>query len=77
MRGELDSRRMDSRIKGRQALEKTLRLLIIRLNRYGEHRARSARDARWAAGAIATLRALLDEQDSDAAAALGEIHEQL
>jgi hypothetical protein len=73
---ELDGRRMHSRIKGRPAIEQTLRLLIIRLNRYGEHRARSARDAMWAACAIDTLRALLDEQDTDATEALSELHEE-
>lgn len=58
---ELDGRRLPSRIRGRQALERSLRLLLIRAHRYGEHRAGSAADRLWAGAVIDRLRALLHD----------------
>ncbi len=44
-----------SRIKGRQALVRSLRGLLIRVHRFGRGRARSPEDVRWAARTIDAL----------------------
>jgi hypothetical protein len=37
------------RVKGRPALVRSLRALLLRVHRYGRHRARTADERRWAA----------------------------
>jgi hypothetical protein len=56
---ELDSRRCPSRVKGKPALVKSMRALLIRTHRFANHRARSASDVLWAAAVIDALTATL------------------
>jgi hypothetical protein len=42
-------------VKGRPAIVKSLRALLIRTHRFGRHRARTADDIRWAARLIDAL----------------------
>ena len=48
-----------SRIKGRPALVRSLRGLLLRVHRFGRHRARSRQDMQWAAVRIDALDAAL------------------
>jgi hypothetical protein len=57
---EVDGRSMSSRVKGRQAIERSMRALIIRVHRFGTRRTHSAADRLWSARAIDTLTDLLD-----------------
>ena len=56
---ELDSRRCPSRVKGRPAIVKSLRALLLRTHRFGRHRARTADDIRWAGALVAALTSAL------------------
>ena len=56
---ELDSRRLPSRVRGRQTLERRIRALIIAVGRFSRLRTLTAGDAHWAARAIDELRELL------------------
>lgn len=58
---DVAGREMTTRVRGRAALERSLRLLLIRTHRYGRHRARTAADRQWCARAIDGLTALLCE----------------
>jgi hypothetical protein len=51
--------RIPRRVVGRQALEKNIRGLIVRVVRFNQHRARSAADALWSARVIDELRAMV------------------
>lgn len=51
--------RQPRRVVGRPAIERSIRGLIIRTGRFGEHRASSASDRHWAAQVIDALRDLL------------------
>lgn len=48
MRG-VDGRKMRTRVKGRPALVKSLGALLVRVTRFGQHRARTPDDRQWAA----------------------------
>lgn len=58
---ESDGRRLVSRVRGRQALERSLRLLLIRAHRFGRHRARTTAEREWAARLIDGLSAILSD----------------
>jgi hypothetical protein len=58
---EADGRRLVSRVKGRPALEKRIRRLLVAAHRYGRHRACSRADVLWYAKAIDGLQALLQD----------------
>jgi hypothetical protein len=48
-----------SRVKGRPAILKSLRLLLIRVHRFGTLRARSEQDKAWAARTLDALEGTL------------------
>ena len=52
---EVDGRRVVSRVKGRAALEKRLRALLVACHRFGRARANTAVDRQWAAIVIDRL----------------------
>ena len=54
-----------SRIKGRPALVKRLRLLLIAVHRYGRGRARRAEDLAWSARVIDSLTTALETATGD------------
>ena len=56
---ELDGPRLHTRIKGRAAIERSPRLLLIRVHRFGRGRARDRADVAWCARTIDALTALL------------------
>ena len=58
---ELNGRRSPSRVRGRPALEKALRRVLLRTHRYARHRATSRRDLLWSARVIDGLDALLED----------------
>lgn len=60
---ELDSRRLPSRVRGRQALQRRHHALHLAVLRFGTHRARSAAEACWAGRVADGLRALLDTDE--------------
>ena len=55
----LGSRRVVSRVTGRQAIERSLRALLIRVARFHQHRAQTSIDRQWSARVMDTLRVLL------------------
>jgi hypothetical protein len=57
---EVDGRRMVSRVKGRAALEKRARGLLLAVHRFGRCRAATRGDQLWTARAIDALAALLE-----------------
>jgi hypothetical protein len=57
---ELNSRRTLSRVRGRAALERRLRGLLVSVHRFGRARATTASERQWAAHTIDGLHALLD-----------------
>ena len=61
---ELDSRRTLSRVQGRAALERSIRLLLIRCHRFARLRANTEADLRWAGKVIDQLAPLLYDRDS-------------
>jgi hypothetical protein len=74
---ELDGRRLHRRIVGRVAIERSIRSLMLRVARFGQHRARSASDRLWSAAVMDSLQALLREpRADDTADALAEMHEE-
>jgi hypothetical protein len=58
----LPGRDVRHRVKGRPALERSLRRLLIRVERFGRHRARTPEDMRWCARTIDALSSLLEPQ---------------
>lgn len=62
---DLDGRRLHSRVTGRAALVRSLRGLLIRGHRFGESRARTRDDLRWAARLVDGLTATLDTVTRD------------
>ena len=58
---EADGPRLVSRVKGRAAIERSIRLLVIRVHRFGRARAVTAADVSWCARAIDGLQALLTD----------------
>ena len=52
--------RLPRRVQGRDAIEQALRRLLIRVTRFGEHRARTAGDRLWACRVADEIKALLD-----------------
>lgn len=52
-----------SRIKGRGALIRSLRGLVIRVGRYAQHRAQPGTEQQWAARLFDALRVTLHEAD--------------
>jgi hypothetical protein len=48
-----------SRVKGRPVLERRTRALLIAVTRFGEHRARTTDERRWAATMAGSLSILL------------------
>jgi hypothetical protein len=56
---ELDRRWLVTRVKGRQALERRVRALLIAVHRFARCRATSRDDLRWCARTIDGLEALL------------------
>jgi hypothetical protein len=52
---EVDGRRLVSRVKGRAALEKRLRALLVSVHRFGRCRAATEADRQWTARAIDRL----------------------
>lgn len=61
---ELDSRRTPGRVKGKQALTKSLRRLLLRTHRFGRCRAVGA-DLWWTARVIDALTTALDVAEGD------------
>ena len=57
--------RIPRRVVGRQALEKSIRALLLRAHGYGQHRARTCDELQWAAGVIDGLTATLEASTSD------------
>jgi hypothetical protein len=49
-----------SRIRGRDSIVRSLRLLLIRVHRFGNRRARGAEDVAWAARMIDALTGALE-----------------
>jgi hypothetical protein len=62
---ELDGRHLHTRIRGRQALERRLRGVLIAVCRFSRGRATSARDVLWAARAVDAITDLLPDHCSD------------
>ena len=60
----IDSRRLVSRVKGRPALERRLRALVIAVHRFGRQRARTVEDLQWTARVLDALSAALDGSDA-------------
>jgi hypothetical protein len=56
---EVDSRRLNSRIKGRPVLERRIRALLVAVHRFVRGRAATAADQQWAAGTMDRLTAAL------------------
>jgi hypothetical protein len=56
-----------SRIRGRDSIVKSLCGLLIRVHRFGRHRARTAEDLMWAARTIDALYQALAVADTDQA----------
>ena len=56
---ELDSRHLVSRVKGRPALERRMRSLLLAVGRFANYRAFTSRDRRWAAAVVDRLQPLL------------------
>ena len=63
---ELPSRDVRHRVKGKQALEKRLRGLLLAVHRYGRCRARTRAELQWTAKAIDLLTLALNEDGRDA-----------
>jgi hypothetical protein len=54
-----------TRVKGKAAITKSLRSLLIRTHRYGRHRAATPEDLGWAAQLIDALTAAVETADRD------------
>ena len=63
---ELERSRMHSRVKGRPALVRRIRSLLIAVHRYARGRHCTRADQRWAARVIDGLTVLLQEGSADA-----------
>lgn len=61
---DLDGRRMHTRVRGRQALEKRLRAVLVAVHRFGRCRAAIDADRRWTAHTLDRLTAVLQESAS-------------
>lgn len=61
----LDGPPLPSRIKGRPALIRSIRSLLVRVARFGRGRAQTRADQLWAARVIDGLTALLQEGAGD------------
>jgi hypothetical protein len=61
MRQLLEKEPFHTRVKGRPALMKRLRALLVAVHRFARARARTPDDVQWAARTIAALSALLQE----------------
>jgi hypothetical protein len=61
---EIDGRFLVSRIKGKAALERRLRGLLLAVGRFAQHRARSRDELLWTARVLDGLHALLDNQET-------------
>ena len=66
---ECNSRVVPSRVKGRAAILRSLRLLLIRAARFSQYRASTPVDQAWAAVAVDSLTALVVVLDSEAGVA--------
>jgi hypothetical protein len=66
---ELDGRRLQTRIKGRDALERRIRGVLIAVHRFARLRATTRADLTWSAQAIdgltATLTRIAESRDGD------------
>ena len=60
----LDGRRLASRVKGRAALTRRLRGLLIAVHRYARQRARTVEELRWTARLIDALTVALNVADA-------------
>ncbi len=58
---EVDGRRVVSRVRGRPALERSIKLLLIRVHRFGRMRAATAADRQWTAKVIDRLSDVLTD----------------
>ena len=58
---EVDGRRVVSRVQGRAALERSIRLLLIRCHRFAQLRAATAADRQWTAKVIDRLSDVLTD----------------
>jgi hypothetical protein len=54
-----------SRIKGRGAITRSLRLLLLRVGRYAQHRARTPQEQHWAGSLFHHLESALKEAIRD------------